>query len=160
MAKAKSIRQQLKNLGLKDAQIVFLLEIALGSSNTQAYSKAYPKAAPDTARKNGSRLKKELLTRADVAAWLDNLKKPEEKAKDRAVASKVLSIEERREWLTKLITTPVVNEDNGIVYPADKLKALDILNKMDSAYVQKSDVSGDIKLTMGWGDDPDGDSDS
>ena len=49
----------------------------------------------------------------------------------------IKSAQERMEWLTQLIDSD--EESTG-----EKLKAIDILNKMDGLYVQK--FSGDIKM--------------
>ena len=49
-----------------------------------------------------------------------------------------MTAKERQEYLTKLINS----ED---VKVSDKLKALDILNKMTGEYIQKVEVNGDIK---------------
>lgn len=45
---------------------------------------------------------------------------------------------ERREFLTELIK-------NGNEKAADRLKALDILNKMDGEYMEKIQMTGEIK---------------
>lgn len=49
-----------------------------------------------------------------------------------------MTAKERQEYLTKLI-----NSDD--VKVSDKLKALDILNKMTGEYTQKVEVNGEIK---------------
>ena len=49
-----------------------------------------------------------------------------------------MTARERQEYLTKLI-----NSDD--VKVSDKLKALDILNKMTGEYIQKVEVNGELK---------------
>jgi phage terminase small subunit len=49
----------------------------------------------------------------------------------------IKTAQERMEWLTRLI-------DNAEESTNEKLKAVDILNKMDGLYVQK--ISGEIKM--------------
>ena len=49
-----------------------------------------------------------------------------------------MTAKERQEYLTKLINTADVKV-------SDKLKALDILNKMTGEYIQKVEVNGELK---------------
>ena len=51
----------------------------------------------------------------------------------------IMTARERQEYLTKLI-----NSDD--VKVSDKLKALDILNKMTGEYIQKVEVNGELKI--------------
>ena len=73
----------------------------------------------------------------------ENLTKPYIKKKIEELSQKIannniMTAKERQEYLTKLINS----ED---VKVSDKLKALDILNKMTGEYIQKVEVNGDIK---------------
>lgn len=56
-----------------------------------------------------------------------------------------MSMEERREFLTKTIM-----ESDRV---SDRLKALDILNKMDAVYEKKTEVTGSIGVSVVWGED-------
>ena len=49
----------------------------------------------------------------------------------------VMTAKERKEWLTKIIQTPYEETK-------DRLKALDLLNKMDGAYTENVNVSGNV----------------
>ena len=62
------------------------------------------------------------------------IKELQEKAK----TSRIMTAVERREFLTEVIK-------NGNEKVQDRLKALDILNKMTGEYIQKVEVNGDIK---------------
>ena len=77
-----------------------------------------------------SALAAENLTKPSIKAYIDYLQKVSGCSDEDRIKKTVISIEERRELLTKF-----VNADD-IKY-ADRLKALDLLNKMDAAYEQK-----------------------
>lgn len=52
-------------------------------------------------------------------------------------SSRIMSAVERKEWLTKVLNDKTANMTN-------KLKALDILNKMEGEYLEKVQVTGEI----------------
>lgn len=60
-----------------------------------------------------------------------------EELQKKAQSSRIMSAVERKEWLTK-----VLNDDNAKLN--DRLKALDILNKMDGEYTEKVQLSGEV----------------
>ena len=60
-----------------------------------------------------------------------------EELQKKAQSSRIMSAVERKEWLTK-----VLNDDNAKLN--DKLKALDILNKMDGEYTERVQLSGEV----------------
>ena len=62
------------------------------------------------------------------------IKELQEKAK----TSRIMTAVERREFLTEVIK-------NGNEKVQDRLKALDILNKMTGEYIQKVEVNGELK---------------
>ena len=66
------------------------------------------------------------------------LKKRIEELSQKIANNNIMTAKERQEYLTKLI-----NSDD--VKVSDKLKALDILNKMTGEYTQKVEVNGEIK---------------
>ena len=72
-----------------------------------------------------------LLKNTNIQACIKEL---QEKAK----TSRIMTAIERREFLTELIK-------NGNEKAADRLKALDILNKMDGEYMEKIQMTGEIK---------------
>nr|DAF51169.1 MAG TPA: Terminase small subunit [Myoviridae sp. ctQVY25]DAW81369.1 MAG TPA: Terminase small subunit [Caudoviricetes sp.] len=61
------------------------------------------------------------------------IKELQEKAK----TNRIMTAVERREFLTEVIK-------NGNEKLQDRLKALDILNKMDSEYIEKMQLSGQV----------------
>ena len=61
------------------------------------------------------------------------IKELQEKAK----TSRIMTAVERREFLTEVIK-------NGNEQVQDRLKALDILNKMDGEYIEKMQLSGQV----------------
>ena len=60
-----------------------------------------------------------------------------EELQEKAKGNRIMTAIERREFLTSMIK-------DGAVKDSDKLKALDILNKMDGEYTQKVEVNGNI----------------
>lgn len=66
------------------------------------------------------------------------LKKRIEELSQKIANNNIMTAKERQEYLTKLI-----NSDD--VKVSDKLKAVDILNKMTGEYTQKVEVNGEIK---------------
>lgn len=72
----------------------------------------------------------ELLKNVGICGYVEELQK-------KAQSSRIMSAVERKEWLTK-----VLNDDGAKLN--DKLKALDILNKMDGEYTEKVQLSGEL----------------
>ena len=88
---------------------------------------AYPKSNEESARRMASKL----LTIIDVQEYIKELQgKTEKKA--------IMSIEERMNWLTGII--------NSKECVSNRLKALEILNKMDGVYTQKLELQGNVRL--------------
>ncbi|ALF16961.1 Phage Terminase Small Subunit [Fusobacterium vincentii ATCC 49256] len=71
-----------------------------------------------------------LLQNVEICRYVNEL---QEKAK----SSRIMTAIERKEFLTSMIK-------DGAVKDTDRLKALDILNKMDGEYTQKVEVNGNI----------------
>ena len=80
--------------------------------------------------KNARFIGSENLTKANIKKYIEEL---QEKAK----GNRIMTAIERREFLTSIIK-------DGAVKDTDRLKALDILNKMDGEYTQKVEVNGNI----------------
>lgn len=128
---------------LSNSQRMFCEEyINNGSNGTQAYLKAYKSCKKkETARANSSRL----LTNANVLEYIENLR---QKLKSNAI----MTAQERMEWLSKIIKGEVKHtsyDSNGNSYEneayiSDKMKAIDILNKMDGNYTIP--IKGNITL--------------
>ncbi|WP_336014693.1 terminase small subunit [Fusobacterium polymorphum] len=80
--------------------------------------------------KNARFIGSENLTKANIKEYIKEL---QEKAK----GNRIMTAIERREFLTKLILKEETKD-------TDRLKAVDILNKMDGEYTQKVEVNGNI----------------
>ena len=80
--------------------------------------------------KNARFIGSENLTKANIKEYIEEL---QEKAK----GNRIMTAIERREFLTKLILKEETKD-------TDRLKAVDILNKMDGEYTQKVEVNGNI----------------
>jgi len=106
-------------------QELFIQEyIKTGNATISAIKAGYSKR---TARSIGQRL----LINVDIRNKISELSQ-------RIANNNIMTAKERQEYLTKLI-----NSDD--VKVSDKLKALDILNKMTGEYIQKVEVNGEIK---------------
>lgn len=111
----------------------FAQGIASGLSQRKAYRAAFPNAKKwkdGTVDSRASELHKtsEILGRVKELA-------------EEATSKAVMSIAERKEWLTKIVKSEL--EDTK-----DKLRAVDTLNKMDGAYVENINVNGQINNPM------------
>ena len=101
-----------------------------GNNGTRAYMEVYD-VDEETARRSASRL----LTKDDVRKYIESLQ-------DELKEETIMSAKERMEWLTKVIKGEI--EQNA--YTTDKLKSIDIMNKMTGEYVTK--IEGDIGATI------------
>lgn len=110
----------------------FILGIINGLSQRQAYKEAYEVNYDDNAIDiNASKL----FNSAKVKLRYEELLKEIQN-------KSIMSAQERMQWLTEVI------KDKNIM--TDKLKAVDILNKMSGEYTTKIDanVNTDIKVTL------------
>ena len=106
-------------------QELFIQEyIKTGNATHSAITAGYSKK---TAYSIGQRL----LKNVDIKEAIDRLSK-------NIAINNIMTAKERQEFLTSLI----LNNDVKI---SDKLKALDILNKMTAEYIQKVEVNGELK---------------
>ena len=74
---------------------------------------------------------------ADKLLKNTNIQKYIEELQEKAKCNRIMTAIERREFLTKMILKEETKD-------TDRLKALDILNKMDGEYTQKVEVNGNI----------------
>ena len=106
-------------------QELFIQEyIKTGNATSSAMKAGYSKK---TARAIGQ----ENLTKPYI-------KKRIEELSQKIANNNIMTAKERQEYLTKLINSEDVKVSN-------KLKALDILNKMTGEYIQKLEVNGNVK---------------
>lgn len=102
-------------------QEAFVQNILQGMSQADAYRSAYD-------AKNMS--DKTIHERASVLASQDKVKTRLKELRDKLANEKIMTAQERLQWLTELVKSQEASN-------TDKLKALDIMNKMDGEYVQK-----------------------
>ena len=103
---------------LTEKQKNFCREYVRNTGNgTQAYLHAYNSKSESAASIESSKL----LRRDDITQYISTLNKPME---NRIQNER----EKKRKWLWDMIDNPNVSE-------SDRLRAMDILNKMDSDYV-------------------------
>lgn len=106
-------------------QELFIQEyIKTGNATNSAIKAGYSKR---TARSIGQRL----LTNVGIKKKINELSQ-------KIACNNIMTAKERQEYLTKLI-----NADD--VKISDKLRAVDILNKMTGEYIQKVEVNGNVK---------------
>jgi len=120
---------------LTNKQEKFVQGLIKGLSQRQAYIEAYPRAEKwkESAIDSQASI---LLKNSKVLERYQELAK---KAEDEAI----MSSKERKKWLSDIVTTGemTVNNIRIPVKAADRLKAMDILNKMDSEYIEKHEVA-------------------
>ena len=113
---------------LTPKQEQFAQAIALENMNlSDAYRSAY--------NANGMS-DKTVNEKASLLAGQDKIRARIKELRETLVTPKIMSAQERLEWLTKLIQS----EEEST---SDKLKAADIMNKMQGEYVQK--VEAEVK---------------
>jgi len=110
---------------LTPKQEIFVASLVKGNSQRQAYIEAYPNAAKWKEESIDSKASN-LLKRDKVWTRYEELLK---KAEDESILTAI----ERKRWLTSVIKAEKVTT-------SDKLKALDLLNKMDGQYIDKVEV--------------------
>ncbi len=107
-------------------QEAFIQEIVKGNSQRKAYRVAYP---------NSIKWKDEVVD--SKASTLFNSGKVLERYQELLKKSEddtIMSAVERKQWLSSIIKEELEKTDS-------KLKAIDILNKMDGEYINKVEVS-------------------
>lgn len=129
-------------VALTSKQEKFVQNILVGMTQRQAYKDAYNTTYSD---KTTDEMACKLFNSDKVyARYQELLKKSEDEAIMNAVA--------RKKWLTEVINGKVKNVTYGSegqeyqneAYISDKLKAIDILNKMDSIYQKNINLSGNV----------------
>ena len=123
---------------LTTKQEMFVQNIINGMSQREAYKSAYScKNMTDNAIDREASL---LMKNPKVTQRLKELR-------DQLANESIMSAQKRMEWLTSIVNA--TGESTG-----DRLKAIDILNKMSGEYVQKvqADVDTDVTVTVVLGD--------
>lgn len=112
----------------------FAKNIVKGMNQADAYRSAYP---------NQRMSDKTLWVKASELANNDKVVVRIKELRDKAATPAIMSAQERLEWLTEAITSEEVSV-------GDKLRAVDIMNKMQGEYVQKveADVKSAVNITV------------
>lgn len=111
---------------------IFAQEVAKGMSQRRAYRVAFP---------NSNKWKDETVdSKASVLANTDKVLERINEIREKATEDSIKSVIERKKWLSELID----GEHSGMT--SDKLKAIDILNKMDGVYTTKFEGTISAKL--------------
>ena len=122
-----------------------------GNNGTQAYLKAYKTCKKEeTAMVNASRLLRNAKVNEYITELRDELKK-----------KAIMTAEERMIWLTGVVLGNVKEkvyyegeESEREAYLNDKMKAMDMLNKMNGEYINKLELSNnqekpfEVKITV------------
>lgn len=124
---------------LTQNQEQFVQNIIQGMNQADAYRSAYPnqRMSDKTIWETASKL----MANPKVATRLTELR-------NELAKPSIMSAQKRMEWLTQLIQ----NEEGNT---GDKLKAIDILNKMDGEYVQKveTEIKNAVNIVVELSDD-------
>lgn len=117
----------------------FVQGIIDGMSQADAYRSAY-----DTSRMSD----KTVYEKASRMMSDDKIRARLEELRDKMITPSIMSAQERLEWLTELVINPRS-------FTQDKLKAIDIMNKMQGEYVQKvqAEVTNAVNISIELSDD-------
>ena len=131
----------------------FVQNLIKGMSQREAYKNSY----------DAKKMKDETIdTRACELFKNSKIKARYEELLKRLEDKAIMSAEERMKWLSKVIKADIKVEreyDNEVKeydpYMSDRLKALDMLNKMSGEYVTKidADVNSDVTINIELSDD-------
>lgn len=124
---------------LTQKQERFVQCIIEGMSQTEAYKASY----------NAEKMAhKTIIEKACVLMKDKRIQARLKEIRDKMMSPKIMSANERLEWLTNLIKS---DEETT----ADKLKATDIMNKMQGEYVQKveADVKNEVTINIELSED-------
>lgn len=117
----------------------FCQAIIEGMTQADAYRTAYnaKKMTDKTVQEAASRL----MSDSKISARVEELR-------ERLTSARIMSAKERLEWLTDVINNSDERTDN-------RLKAIDLMNKMQGEYVTKVDanVNADVNISIELSDD-------
>ena len=119
------------NTRLNAKQEKFLNNLVETGNQTQSYKNAYGIENDNSAAACSSKMLK-----------LAKIKKAYEEKLEELSAIQVLNIEQRKQ----VLVNEIMKDDNKA---ADKVKALDILNKMDGVYIEKIEADHNISVEIG-----------
>lgn len=119
----------------------FVQNIIKGMSQRDAYKNSY----------NASKMKNETIdSKASILFKEEKIRARYDELVKRLEEKSIMSAQERMIWLTKVINCDIKitsETDNEVKecdpFMSDRLKALDMLNKMDGQYIDRLKVSND-----------------
>jgi phage terminase small subunit len=118
----------------------FAQNIIKGMTQADAYRSAYNtnRMADKTIHENASRLANDSKVKARIS-----------ELRGQIAAENIMTAQKRLEWLTELVMS------NAEAYTGDKLKAIDIMNKMTGEYVQRveAEVTNAVNINIELSDD-------
>lgn len=126
------------NTKLTNKQEKFVKELIKGKTQRQAYYAAYP---------NSKKWKNENVdAKASNLFKIDKIKTRYQQLQKNANDKAIMSSIERKKWLTNILLKKDIRLN-------DKLKAIDILNKMDGEYITKietTDEGFNVNINIGY----------
>jgi phage terminase small subunit len=124
---------------LTQKQELFAQNVVAGMTLAEAYHSAY-----DTK----SMSDKTVYEKASLLASQDKIRTRIQELRDRIADEKIMSAQKRLEWLTKVIQND--EESTG-----DRLRAIDLMNKMQGEYIQKiaAEVQAETTINIELVDD-------
>ena len=133
-------------MALNIKQERFIQNIVKGMSQREAYKDAY----------NAKYKDKAIDEKACVLFNSAKVQKRYKELKEQLEDKTIMSAKERMKWLTEVvkgIQTNTTYGENGQAYDneayiSDKMKAIDLLNKMDGQYVQKVEADLDFNIRV------------
>ena len=132
----------------------FVQNLIQGMSQREAYKNSF--SAKNMSDKTIDNNAYRLFKNTEVRARYDELRG---KIEDAQETRAIMDVLERKEWLTKIINGEVPEEGTAVTQGqllrfekqpslSDKMKAMDILNKMDGEYKTTLDGSVEIKSKL------------
>lgn len=122
-------------------QEAFVQNILQGRNQADAYRSAY----------NCENMSDNAIYR-EASLLLDNPKVAQrlQELRDKLAKPSIMSAQERLEWLTRL-----VKAGSEYTLAAEKIRAIDVMNKMTGEYVQKieADVKNEVTINIELSDD-------
>lgn len=120
---------------LTSKQEKFVQGLIKGLSQRKAYIEAYPKAANWKESTVDSKASTLFANGKVLERYQELLKKTQDEA--------IMTSKERKKWLSDIVTSGEIDVKGTKIPVAakDRLKAMDILNKMDSEYIEKHEVT-------------------
>ena len=124
---------------LTQKQENFCLEYIKCGNASEAYRRSYNAEKMKDATITNNAYK--LLENNDIATRVQELR-------ERATSSAILTVEQRKELLTKIAQNVTFDKDGNAGF-SDARGAIDLLNKMDGLYIQKNqtELSGVVGVT-------------